>query len=141
MFYIYIYYIPIINVCLYAVWTHGIDWANLGRRLMYFLWMSSLVPVINDGNAASEASCGVRRTRKRNSKLCLLFQVGRFVLVVKFWWHIIKSIDYGFHYWHIYNDYKIKKDSLCWLSLDVWILHLCTFHKVMKVVISRTILV
>ena len=78
---------------------------------------------------------------KRNSKLCLLFQVGRFVLVVKLWWHIIKSIDYGFHYWHIYNDNKIKKDSLCWLSLDVWILHLCAFHKVMKVIVSRTVFV
>jgi hypothetical protein len=104
--------------------------------------MSSLVPVIKVGKAASEASCGVRRTRKRNSKLCLLFQVGRFVLVVKLWWHIIKSIDYGFHYWHIYNDNEIKKkDSLCWLSLDVWILHLCTFHKVMKVIVSRTVFV
>lgn len=141
MFYIYIYYIPIINIYLYIVWTHGIDWQNLGRRLMYLL-LDVKSRTHNQGwDAASEASCGVRRTRKRNSKLCLLFQVGRFVLVVKLWWHIIKSIDYGFHYWHIYNDYKIKKDSLCWLSLDVTVFHLCTFHKVMKVIVSRTILV
>lgn len=104
--------------------------------------MSSLVPVIKVVSAASEASCGVRRTRKRNSKLCLLFQVGRFVLVVKLWWHIIKSIDYCFHYWHIYNDNEIKKkDSLCWLSLDVTILHLTSFLEIVKIVISTWILI
>lgn len=132
MFYIYIYYLSVINIYLWIVWTHCINWQNLSRRFKY-LMLGVKSRTSNKGKKS--------RTKKRNSKHSLLFQVGRFVLVVKLWWHIIKSIDYGFHYWHIYNDYKIKKDSLCWLSLDVWILHLCTFHKVMKVIVSRTILV
>ena len=100
MFYIYIYYLSVINVYLHSVWTHCIDWQNIARRLRYLL-----LDVKSRTSNKGEKS----RTRKRNSKLCLLFQVGRFVLVVKLWWHIIKSIDYGFHYWHIYNDNEIKK--------------------------------